>query len=105
MGACTDDEDERMFVAVRVDARRRDEKHFFIHVNAIDLDRQQIEIVKPGSINAIVRATGNATKRREVADFDGPAPSGLGTSPSSNWTERAKTPRRDVDQHLGPILK
>ena len=40
------DEAERMFVAVRVDANRRDEEHIFIHVNAVDLDRQQIQVVK-----------------------------------------------------------
>jgi hypothetical protein len=42
------DEAERMLVAVRVDANRRDEEHIFIHVNAVDLDRQKIKIVKPG---------------------------------------------------------
>ena len=39
-----------MFVAVRVDANRRDEEHIFIHVNAVDLDRQQIEVLKPGIV-------------------------------------------------------
>ena len=36
-----------MFVAVRVDPNRRDEEHIFIHVNAVDLDRQQIQAVGP----------------------------------------------------------
>ena len=36
------DEADRMLVAVRVDANRRDEEHIFIDVNAVDLDRQQI---------------------------------------------------------------
>ena len=42
------DEAERMFVAVRVDPDRRDEEHIFVDVNAVDLDRQQIQVVKPG---------------------------------------------------------
>src|SRR5271154_2400944 len=42
------------------------------------------------SIHAFMRAPDNATKRREVADFDSPAPSGAGTSPSGNRTERLK---------------
>src|SRR5271163_1061988 len=37
------------------------------------------------SIHAFMRAADNATKRREVADFDSPAPSGAGTSPSLPW--------------------
>ena len=37
-----------------------------------------------------MRAADSATKRREVADFDSPAPSGAGTSPSGNRTERLK---------------
>jgi hypothetical protein len=37
-----------------------------------------------------MRAADNATKRREVADFDSPAPSDAGTSPSGNRTERLK---------------
>src|SRR5208283_679358 len=42
------------------------------------------------SIHAFMRAADSATKRREVADFDSPAPSGAGTSPSGNRTERLK---------------
>src|SRR5271166_767498 len=42
------------------------------------------------SIHAFIRAADNATKRREVADFDSPAPSDAGTSPSGNRTERLK---------------
>jgi hypothetical protein len=79
-----------MFVAVRVDANRREEEHILVHVDAVDLDRQQIEIVRLVSIHAFMRAAHNATKRREVADFDSPAPSGAGTSPSGNRTERLK---------------
>src|SRR5450759_3480917 len=35
-----------------------------------------------------MRAADNATKRRDVADFDKPAPSDAGTSPSGKRTER-----------------
>ena len=58
-------------VAVRVDANRRDEEHIFIHVNAVDLDRQKIKIVKPGFHPRLIRA---ATTPRSIAshDFDSP---------------------------------
>jgi hypothetical protein len=36
-----------------------------------------------------MRAADSATKRREAADFDRPAPAGPGTSPSGNRTDRA----------------
>ncbi len=35
-----------------------------------------------------MREADSATKRRDVADFDSPAPSGDGTSPSGRRTER-----------------
>ncbi len=38
-----------MFVAIRVDADRRDEDQVLVHVNAVDLDRQQIECIEPVS--------------------------------------------------------
>src|SRR6266540_6082100 len=41
------------------------------------------------AIHSLMRAADNATKRREVADFDKPAPTGAGTSPSGSRTERA----------------
>ena len=41
------------------------------------------------AIHSFMRAADSATKRREAADFDRPAPSGAGTSPSGNRTERA----------------
>jgi hypothetical protein len=39
-------------------------------------------------IHSFMRAADNATKRREVADFDKPAPSAAGMSPSGRRTER-----------------
>src|SRR5271169_2286816 len=36
-----------------------------------------------------MRAADSATKRREAADFDRPAPAGAGTSPAGNRTDRA----------------
>jgi hypothetical protein len=44
-----------------------------------------------------MRAADSATKRREVVDFDKPAPR---TSPPRSRTERANLWGRDVDQHL-----
>src|SRR5437016_29693 len=41
------------------------------------------------AIQSLVRAADSATKRREAADFDRPAPAGPGTSPSGNRTDRA----------------
>ena len=78
-----------MLVAVRVDTNRRDQEHILIHVNAVDLDRQQIEVASLDAIHSFIRAADSATKRREAADFDSPAPSAAGTSPSGNRTERS----------------
>src|SRR6266700_1901485 len=54
-----------------------------------------------------LRAADSATKRREAADFDSPAPAGAGTPPSGSRTESGKLARRDVDQHLvhGPLAE
>src|SRR6266480_4355357 len=41
------------------------------------------------AIQSFMRAADSATKRREAADFDRPAPAGPGTSPSGNRTDRA----------------
>ena len=94
------DEAERVFVAVRVDANRRDEEHIFIHVNAADLDRQQIEVVKP--IHAFMRAADNARKRREVADFDSPASVGRRNASLGQSDRTLEKPRRDVEVAAEP---
>src|SRR4029077_16444032 len=39
--------------------------------------------------HSVMRAADSATKRREAADFDRPAPAGAGTSPAGNRTDRA----------------
>src|SRR6266516_5600218 len=41
------------------------------------------------AIHSFIRAADSATKRREAADFDSPAPAGAGTSPSGSRTDRA----------------
>ena len=41
------------------------------------------------AIHCFMRAADSATKRREAADFDRPAPAGAGTSPAGNRTDRA----------------
>src|ERR1039458_308833 len=41
------DEAERVLVALFVDAERRHEEHVFVHVNTVDLDHKEIEIVEP----------------------------------------------------------
>jgi hypothetical protein len=40
------------------------------------------------AIHSFIRTADSATKRREAADFDRPAPTGAGTSPSGSRTER-----------------
>jgi len=47
-----------------------------------------------------MRAVDSATKRREVADFDRPAPSEAGTSPPGSRTERLNLRVETFDQHL-----
>src|SRR5438046_9114575 len=41
------------------------------------------------AIHSFMRAADSATKRRETADFDRPAPAAAGTSPSGSRTDRA----------------
>src|SRR5438128_10118366 len=41
------------------------------------------------AIHSFIRDADSATKRREAADFDSPAPAGAGTSPSGSRTDRA----------------
>ncbi len=89
-----------MFVAVRVDANRRDEEHIFIHVNAVDLDRQQIEIVKPGfhpRLHPRRRQRHEASGGRRLRQ-----PRSVGRrNVSLGQSDRTlETPRRDIDQHL-----
>ncbi len=43
---------------------------------------------KSAPIHSFMRAADNATKCREAADFDTPAPVGAGTSPSGSRTAR-----------------
>ncbi len=78
-----------MLVALRVDTDRRDQDQIVVHVNAVDLDHQQIRPERSHAIHSFMRAADSATKRRETADFDRPAPAGAGTSPSGKRTDRA----------------
>src|SRR6266496_4297787 len=41
------------------------------------------------AIHSLIRAADSATKRREAADFDSPAPAGTETTPSGSRTDRA----------------
>ena len=94
------DEAERMFVAVRVDANRRDEEHIFIHVNAVDLDRQQIEVVKPGfhpRLHARRRQRHEAAEGRRLRQ---PRSVGRRNVSLGQPDRTLETPRRDVDPHL-----
>jgi hypothetical protein len=89
-----------MFVAVRVDANRRDEKHILIHVNAVDLDRQQIEIVEPAFHP---RPHARRRQRHEAARgrrFRQPRSVGRWNVSLGQPDRTLETARRDVDQHL-----
>ena len=83
------DEAERMLVALRIDTDRCDQDQILVHVNAVDLDHQQIKAGEVDATHSFMRAADSATKRREAADFDSPDPIGAGTSPSGSRTERA----------------
>ena len=89
------DRAERMLVAVRIDADRRHQGHVLVHVNAVDLDHQQIEPERSDAIHSFSRAADSATKCREAADLDRPAPFGAGTPPSGKridrWNLRVET--------------
>jgi len=50
-------------------------------------------------IHSFMRAADNATKCREAADFDTPAPAGAGTSPSGSRTARRNFRVDTFDQH------
>src|SRR5208337_2205161 len=94
------DEAERMFVAVRVDADRRDEKHILIHVNAVNLDRQQIEIVEPAfhpRLHARRRQRHEAAGGRRLRQSRSVGRRNVSPGQPDRTLE---TPRRDVDQHL-----
>src|SRR5271157_314544 len=56
------------------------------------------------AIQSFIRAADSATKRREAADFDRPAPAGPGKSPSGNRTDRANLRVRIVIHHLAKSL-
>ena len=89
-----------MFVAVRVDADRRDEKHVLVHVNAVDLDRQQIEIVEPAFHP---RPHARRRQRHEAARgrrFRQPRSVGRWNVSLGQPDRTLETARRDVDQHL-----
>ena len=89
-----------MFVAVRVDANRRDEEHIFIHVNAVDLDHQQIQVVKPGfhpRLHARRRQRHEAAGGRRLRQ---PRSVGRRNVSLGQPDRTLETPRRDIDQHL-----
>src|ERR1019366_3496156 len=58
-------------------------------------------------IHSFMRAADSATKRRETADFERPAPADAGTSPPRQSNRSGILTRRDVDQHLvhGPLAE
>ncbi len=89
-----------MFVAVRVDANRRDEQHILVHVNAVDLDHQQIEVVEPGfhpRLHARRRQRHEATGGRRLRQ---PRSVGRRNVSLGQPDRTLETPCRDVDQHL-----
>jgi len=57
-------------------------------VDAVDLHHHDVEAGQIRTIHSLMRAADNATKCREAADFDTPAPAAAGTSPSGSRTDR-----------------
>ena len=85
------DEAERMLVALRIDADRCDQEsypHPYECRRSGSPARSSSD--KSDAIHSFICAAESATKRREAADFDSPAPPGAGTSPSGSRTERLK---------------
>jgi hypothetical protein len=71
-----------MLVALCVDTECRDQDQIVVHVNAIDLDHQQIEAAEiRRAIHSFRRAADSATKRRNAAP---PISTSIGTIPGKS---------------------
>ena len=89
-----------MFVAVRVDADRRDEDQVLVHMNAVDLDRQQIKSIEPAfhpRLHARSRQRDETAGRRRLRQ---PGPLGRRNVSLGQANRTFEPARRDVDQHL-----
>ena len=96
-----------MLIALRVDTDRRNQDQILVHVNAVDLDHQQIET---GEIGRHPLLHSCRRQRHEAAGgsrFRQPRPR-RGRNVSLGQPNRSgKLARRDVDQHLvhGPLAE
>jgi hypothetical protein len=51
-----------VLVALRVNTDRRDQDQILLHVNAVNLDHQQVEAARSDAIHSFIRAADSATK-------------------------------------------
>jgi hypothetical protein len=73
---------------LRIDPDRGDQHKIVGDVDPVDLHHQEVEAGKVGRQHSRRPPADSATKCRETADFDTPAPAAAGTSPSGRRTAR-----------------
>ena len=104
---CTLGEAERMLVALCIDTECRDQDQIVVHVNAVDLDHQQIEA---GEIRRHPLLQACRRQCHETAGggrFRQPSPCGRWNVSCGQPNRPGKLTCRDVDQHLvhGPLAE
>ena len=101
------DQPERMLVAVHIDADRRDEGHVLVHVNAVDLDHQQLEIGKIGPHPFLQPRRRQRDKTPGGGRFRQTRAIGRRHVTFGQAHRTFELARRDVDQHLvhGPFTE
>jgi hypothetical protein len=84
MLGCPFHQPERVLEALAIDAERRHQNEMLTDVDAVDLHHHDVEPGQIGAHHSFMRAADNATKCREAADLETPAPADAGTSPSGS---------------------
>ena len=74
--------------SLTIDPERRHQHEMLSDVDAVDLHDMMSSLGRSAPVPASMRVADNATKCREAADFDTPAPACAGTSPSGSRTAR-----------------
>ena len=94
------DQPERMLVAVHIDAQRRHKGHVLVHVNAVDLDHQQIEAGKIGRHPFLEPRRRQRDKMPGGCGFRQAGPLGRRHAALRQAHRTLELARRDVDPHL-----
>ena len=89
-----------MLVAVRIDADRRHQDHVLVHLNAVDLDHQQIEAGKIGRHPFLQPRRRQRDKVPGGRRFRQARPLGRRHVALRQAHRASELARRDVDQHL-----